>query len=40
MKDAASLPLLVAALTGRGYSDSDVRKILGENFLRVLSAAR
>jgi membrane dipeptidase len=40
MKDAASLPLLVAALTGRGYSDGDVRKILGENFLRVLSAAR
>ena len=40
MKDAASLPLLVAALRGRGYSESDVRKILGENFLRVLSAAR
>ena len=40
MKDAASLPLLVAALRSRGYSDADVRKILGENFLRVLSAAR
>ena len=40
MKDAASLPLLVAALTARGYGDSAVRKILGENFLRVLSAAR
>ena len=40
MKDVTSLPLLVRALTARGYSDSDVRKILGENFLRVLSAAR
>lgn len=37
MKDATSLPLLVAALRGRGYSDSDVRKILGENFLRLLT---
>ncbi|HWC72843.1 MAG TPA: dipeptidase [Gemmatimonadales bacterium] len=40
MKDATSLPLLVAGLESRGYGDSDVRKILGENFLRVLSAAR
>jgi membrane dipeptidase len=40
MKDATSLPLLVAGLSSRGYSDSDVRKILGENFLRLLSAAR
>jgi microsomal dipeptidase-like Zn-dependent dipeptidase len=40
MKDATSLPLIVAGLRSRGYSDSDVRKILGENFLRVLSAAR
>jgi len=37
MKDATSLPLLVAALQARGYGDGDVRKILGENFLRVLS---
>jgi len=36
MQDASSLPLLVAALKARGYSDSDVRKILGENFLRLL----
>jgi len=40
MKDVTSLPLLVAALRARGYSDDDVRKILGENFLRVLSAPR
>jgi membrane dipeptidase len=39
MQDASSLPLLVAALRARHYSDSDVRKILGENFLRLLSAA-
>jgi len=38
MKDATSLPELIRALEGRGYSDSDVRKILGENFLRVLTA--
>ncbi len=38
MKDATSLPDLVRALTARGYSDADVRKILGENFLRVLSS--
>src|SRR2546430_4947735 len=40
MKDVTSLPLVVAALRARGYSDGDVRKILGENFLRVLSAPR
>lgn len=38
MKDATSLPELIRALEARGYSDSDVRKILGENFLRVLTA--
>ncbi|HET7791487.1 MAG TPA: dipeptidase [Gemmatimonadales bacterium] len=36
MKDATSLPLLVRALGARGMSDSDVAKILGENFLRLL----
>jgi len=40
MKDATSLPLVGAGLESRGYSDSDVRKICGENFLRVLSGAR
>jgi membrane dipeptidase len=38
MKDATSLPELVRALVARGYSDSGLRKILGENFLRVLTA--
>ena len=40
MKDATSLPLIAEGLKARGYSVSDVRKILGENFLRLLSAAR
>jgi membrane dipeptidase len=40
MKDATSLPLLTRALQARGYGDSDVAKILGQNFLRLLSAAR
>jgi membrane dipeptidase len=40
MKDATSLPLLARALEARGCGDSDVGKILGENFLRLLSAAR
>jgi len=40
MKDATSLPLLTRALEARGYGDSDVGKILAENFLRLLSAGR
>lgn len=40
MKDATSLSLVVAGLRSRNYSDSDVRKICGENFLRVLNASR
>src|SRR5207302_11349223 len=38
LKDAASLPELVRALEARGYSGEALRKILGENFLRVLTA--
>ena len=38
MKDATSLPELVRALAARGFSDTDARKILGENFLRLLTA--
>ena len=38
LKDASSLPELVRALAARGFSDADVRKILGENFLRLLSS--
>lgn len=36
LKDVTSLPLVAAALGARGFGDSDVRKICGENFLRVL----
>jgi membrane dipeptidase len=38
LKDVTSLPELVRALAAHGYSDGDVRKILGENFLRVLAS--
>jgi membrane dipeptidase len=32
---AADLPRITQALLDRGYSDNDIRKILGENTLRV-----
>lgn len=35
LKDAASYPTLVTGLQQRGYSAADIRKILGENLLRV-----
>ena len=38
VKDAAGFPNITAQLIVRGYSDEDIRKILGENALRVLSA--
>jgi membrane dipeptidase len=38
MEDASKLPLITEALLKKGYSESDVRKILGENTLRVMSA--
>lgn len=37
MEDATHLPQITDALLKRGYSESDIRKILGENTLRVLS---
>src|SRR6202790_1865111 len=37
MEDATRLPLITEALLKKGYSESDVRKILGENTLRVMS---
>jgi membrane dipeptidase len=37
MEDATRLPLITEALLNKGYSESDVRKILGENTLRVMS---
>ncbi len=35
LKDVSSYPTLIEGLLGRGYSDEDVKKILGENLLRV-----
>ena len=35
LKDVASYPNLIAGLLRRGYSESEIRKILGENLLRV-----
>jgi membrane dipeptidase len=36
MEDAAKLPKITEALLRNGYSEGDVRKILGENTLRVM----
>jgi len=38
LKDVSSYPNLIAGLLKRGYSEEDVRKILGENLLRVWGA--
>jgi membrane dipeptidase len=37
MEDATKLPRVTEALLQKGYSDGDVRKILGENTLRLMS---
>jgi membrane dipeptidase len=39
LKDVAAYPNLIEGLLRRGYSESDIRKILGENLLRVWDAA-
>ena len=36
MKDATSLPKLTEALLRKGYAEKDIRKILGENTVRLL----
>ena len=36
MEDASHLPQITEALLQKGYSDPDIRKILGENTLRLL----
>ena len=38
LKDVSGYPNLVEGLLGRGYSEDDIRKILGENLLRVWGA--
>lgn len=37
MEDASMLPKITESLLRRGYSESDIRKILGENTLRVMA---
>ncbi len=36
--DASGLPALTALLLQRGFSEERIRKVLGENVLRVLAA--
>src|SRR5580700_8388208 len=36
LEDVSKMPSLIAALLKRGYSDSDIKKIFGENYLRVI----
>jgi membrane dipeptidase len=37
MQDVTHLPQITGALLQQGYSESEIRKILGENTLRVMS---
>jgi membrane dipeptidase len=39
MEDAAKLPNITEALLRKGYSEAAIRKILGENILRVMGEA-
>ena len=36
MEDISKLPNITIELMKRGYSDADIKKVLGENFLRVM----
>ena len=38
LNDVTDFPLITRALLDRGYSEEDVRKVMGGNFLRVLKA--
>ena len=38
MEDISRLPSITFELMKRGYSDADIKKILGENFLRVMAS--
>jgi membrane dipeptidase len=39
MEDASKFPLLTEGMLGRGFKEADIRKILGENTLRVMADA-
>ncbi|MGB7848523.1 MAG: membrane dipeptidase [Candidatus Acidiferrum sp.] len=36
LEDVSKMPTLTAALLKRGYTEQDIRRIMGENFLRVV----
>ena len=36
IEDCTKVPLITETLVSRGYSEGDIRKILGENFMRVM----
>ncbi len=36
LEDESKMPVVTAALMRKGYSERDIRKIMGENFLRVI----
>jgi membrane dipeptidase len=38
LEDVSKMPALTAALLRHGYSEADIKKILGENYLRVIRA--
>ena len=40
LRDVTAMPLITKALLKRGYSEIDIKKILGENFIRVFKAAQ
>ncbi|HEU4967410.1 membrane dipeptidase, partial [Sphingomonas sp.] len=39
LEDVSTYPALLAELMRRGWSDEDVRKVAGENILRVMAEA-
>jgi len=39
LEDVSTFPALFAELARRGWSDGDLRKLAGENFLRVFAQA-
>jgi membrane dipeptidase len=39
MEDISKLPSITYELLKRGYSEKDVRKVLGENFMRAFGEA-
>ena len=39
MADASNFPQITESLLQKGYAESDIRKILGENTIRVMAEA-